>query len=233
VVSLKETNLIDREFFSKIPSLVEYPDLLDIQRKSYQEFLQEYVMPDKREEKGLQAVFLATFPIVDSRENFILDFVEYYLDKPKYTVRECRERGLTYAVPLKAKMRLSIKDLTGETENYTETIEQDVYLGNLPYMTDNGSFIINGAERVIVNQLHRAPGVFFDESIHPNGTKIFSARVIPFRGSWVEFMTDVSDCLHVYIDRKKKFFVSTFLRALGYANDKSMLELFELIDEVD
>ncbi len=230
---MKETNLIDREFFSKIPSLVEYPDLLDIQRQSFQEFLQEFVMPDKREEKGLQAVFLATFPIVDSRENFILDFVEYYLDKPKYTVRECRERGLTYAVPLKAKMRLSIKDLTGETENYTETIEQDVYLGNLPYMTDNGSFIINGAERVIVNQLHRAPGVFFDESIHPNGTKIFSARVIPFRGSWVEFMTDVSDCLHVYIDRKKKFFVSTFLRALGYATDKSMLELFDLIDEVD
>jgi DNA-directed RNA polymerase subunit beta len=233
VVSLKETNLIDREFFSKIPSLVEYPDLLDIQRRSFQEFLQEFVSPDKREEKGLQAVFLATFPIVDSRENFILDFVEYYLDKPKYTVRECRERGLTYAVPLKAKMRLSIKDLTGETENYTETIEQDVYLGNLPYMTDHGSFIINGAERVIVNQLHRAPGVFFDESIHPNGTKIFSARVIPFRGSWVEFMTDVNDSLHVYIDRKKKFFVSTFLRALGFAQDKSILELFDLIDEVD
>jgi DNA-directed RNA polymerase subunit beta len=233
VVSLKETNLIDREFFSKIPSLVEYPDLLDIQRRSFQEFLQEFVSPDKREEKGLQAVFLATFPIVDSRENFILDFVEYYLDKPKYTVRECRERGLTYAVPLKAKMRLSIKDLTGETENYTETIEQDVYLGNLPYMTNHGSFIINGAERVIVNQLHRAPGVFFDESIHPNGTKIFSARVIPFRGSWVEFMTDVNDSLHVYIDRKKKFFVSTFLRALGFAQDKSILELFDLIDEVD
>jgi DNA-directed RNA polymerase subunit beta len=233
VVSLKETNLIDREFFSKIPSLVEYPDLLDIQRRSFQEFLQEFVSPDKREEKGLQAVFLATFPIVDSRENFILDFVEYYLDKPKYTVRECRERGLTYAVPLKAKMRLSIKDLTGETENYTETIEQDVYLGNLPYMTEHGSFIINGAERVIVNQLHRAPGVFFDESIHPNGTKIFSARVIPFRGSWVEFMTDVNDSLHVYIDRKKKFFVSTFLRALGFAQDKSILELFDLIDEVD
>ena len=230
---MKETNLIDREFFSKIPSLVEYPDLLDIQRRSFQEFLQEFVSPDKREEKGLQAVFLATFPIVDSRENFILDFVEYYLDKPKYTVRECRERGLTYAVPLKAKMRLSIKDLTGETENYTETIEQDVYLGNLPYMTEHGSFIINGAERVIVNQLHRAPGVFFDESIHPNGTKIFSARVIPFRGSWVEFMTDVNDSLHVYIDRKKKFFVSTFLRALGFAQDKSILELFDLIDEVD
>ncbi len=230
---MKETKSIEREFFSKIPTVVEYPDLLDIQRKSFQEFLQEDVQPDKREEKGLQAVFLATFPIVDSRENFILDFVEYYLDKPKYNVRECRERGLTYAVPFKAKMRLSIKDLTGETENYTETIEQDVYLGNLPYMTARGTFIINGAERVIVNQLHRAPGVFFDESIHPNGTKIFSARVIPFRGSWVEFMTDVNDCLHVYIDRKKKFFVTTFLRSLGFAGDKEVLDLFGLIDEID
>ncbi len=230
---MKEIKAIEREYFSKIPTIAEYPDLLDIQRQSFQDFLQESVAPDKREEKGLQAVFLATFPIVDSRENFILDFVEYYIDKPKYTVRECRERGLSYAVPLKAKLRLSIKDLTGETENYTETIEQDVYLGNLPYMTERGTFIINGAERVIVNQLHRAPGVFFDESIHPNGTKIFSARVIPFRGSWVEFMTDVNDILHVYIDRKKKFFVTTFLRSLGFATDKGILELFDLVEEVD
>ena len=229
---MKETKLIDREFFSKIPTIAKYPDLLDIQRKSFQEFLQETISSDKRQDQGLQAVFQATFPIVDSRENFILDFVEYYTDKPKYTVRECRERGLSYAAPLKAKLRLSIKDLTGETENYTETIEQDVYLGNLPYMTDRGTFIINGAERVIVNQLHRAPGVFFDESIHPNGTKIFSARVIPFRGSWVEFMTDVNDVLHVYIDRKKKFFVTTFLRSLGFAENKDILELFNLIDEV-
>jgi len=230
---LKESTLIQRESFSKIPTQVEYPDLLDIQRESFREFLQEDVPPDKREDKGLQAVFLATFPIVDSRENFILDFVEYYLDKPKYSVRECRERGLTYAVPLKAKMRLSIKDITGETDNYTETIEQVVYLGNLPYMTRRGTFIINGAERVIVNQLHRAPGVFFDENLHPNGTKIYSARVIPFRGSWIEFMTDVNDSLQVYIDRKKKFFVTTFLRALGYASDKEILELFDLIEDVD
>lgn len=230
---MKDIKLVERQYFNKIPTIVDYPDLLDIQRKSFQEFLQESVPPDKREEKGLQAVFHATFPIVDSRENFILDFVEYYLDKPKYTVRECRERGLSYAVPLKAKLRLSIKDLTGETENYTETIEQDVYLGNLPYMTERGTFIINGAERVIVNQLHRAPGVFFDESIHPNGTKIFSARVIPFRGSWVEFMTDVNDVLHVYIDRKKKFYVTTFLRALGYAKDRDILSLFNLIEEVE
>lgn len=230
---MKDIKLVERQYFNKISTIVDYPDLLDIQRKSFQEFLQESVPPDKREEKGLQAVFHTTFPIVDSRENFILDFVEYYLDKPKYTVRECRERGLSYAVPLKAKLRLSIKDLTGETENYTETIEQDVYLGNLPYMTERGTFIINGAERVIVNQLHRAPGVFFDENIHPNGTKIYSARVIPFRGSWVEFMTDVNDVLHVYIDRKKKFYVTTFLRALGYAKDRDILSLFSLIEEVE
>ncbi len=233
MISLKESTLIHRESFSKIPTQVEYPDLLDIQRESFREFLQEDVPPDKREVKGLQAVFLATFPIVDSRENFILDFVEYYVDKPKHSVRECRERGLTYAVPLKAKMRLSIKDITGETDNYTETIEQVVYLGNLPYMTRRGTFIINGAERVIVNQLHRAPGVFFDENLHPNGTKIYSARVIPFRGSWIEFMTDVNDSLQVYIDRKKKFFVTTFLRALGFKSDREILELFDLIEEVD
>ncbi len=230
---MKTGVMIQRESFSKIPTDVEYPDLLDIQRQSFREFLQEDVPPDQREEKGLQAVFLSIFPIVDSRENFILDFVEYYIDKPKYSVRECRERGLTYAVPLKAKLRLSIKDTTGETDNYTEMIEQDVYLGNLPYMTSRGTFIINGAERVIVNQLHRAPGVFFDESIHPNGTKIFSARVIPFRGSWVEFMTDVNDILHVYIDRKRKFYVTTFLRALGFATDKQILEIFNLIEEID
>ena len=228
-----DNSLIKRKSFSKIPTIIEYPNLLDIQLKSFAEFLQEGKAPGEREDKGLQAVFLNIFPIVDSRENFILDFVEYYIDKPKYTVQECRERGLTYAVPLKAKLRLSIKDPTGETDEYTETIEQDVYLGNIPYMTERGTFVINGAERVIVNQLHRAPGVFFDESIHPNGTKIFSARIIPFRGSWVEFMTDVSDNLHVYIDRKKKFYVTTFLRALGFKTDKEVLELFDLIDEVE
>ncbi|NOX36107.1 MAG: DNA-directed RNA polymerase subunit beta [Calditrichaeota bacterium] len=228
-----DNSLIKRKSFSKIPTIIEYPNLLDIQLKSFAEFLQEDKAPGEREDKGLQAVFLNIFPIVDSRENFILDFVEYYIDKPKYSVQECRERGLTYAVPLKAKLRLSIKDPTGETDEYTETIEQDVYLGNIPYMTERGTFVINGAERVIVNQLHRAPGVFFDESIHPNGTKIFSARIIPFRGSWVEFMTDVNDNLHVYIDRKKKFYVTTFLRALGFKTDKEILELFDLIDEVE
>ncbi len=228
-----DNSLIKRKSFSKIPTIIEYPNLLDIQLKSFAEFLQEDKAPAEREDKGLQAVFLNIFPIVDSRENFILDFVEYYIDKPKYSVQECRERGLTYAVPLKAKLRLSIKDPTGETDEYTETIEQDVYLGNIPYMTERGTFVINGAERVIVNQLHRAPGVFFDESIHPNGTKIFSARIIPFRGSWVEFMTDVNDNLHVYIDRKKKFYVTTFLRALGFKTDQEILQLFDLVDEVE
>ncbi len=230
---MKTQSLIKRHSFSKIPTIVEYPDLLAIQKESFAEFIQEDKAPGEREDRGLQAVFLSIFPVVDSRENFILDFVEYYLDKPKYSVQECRERGLTYAVPLKAKLRLSIKDPTGETDEYTETIEQDVYLGNIPYMTERGTFVINGAERVIVNQLHRAPGVFFDESIHPNGSKIYSARIIPFRGSWVEFMTDVNDNLHVYIDRKKKFYVTTFLRALGFKTDKEILELFDLIDEVN
>ncbi len=230
---MKNGSLIKRHSFSKIPSIAEYPNLLEVQTRSFKEFLQEDKAPDAREEKGLQEVFLNIFPVVDSRENFILDFVEYYIDKPKYSVKECRERGLTYATPLKAKLRLSIKDPNGETDDYTDTIEQDVYLGNVPFMTDRGTFIINGAERVIVNQLHRAPGVFFDESIHPNGTKIFSARIIPFRGSWVEFMTDVNDCLHVYIDRKKKFYVTSFLRALGFKSDEELLGLFDLTEEVD
>ncbi|RMI20790.1 MAG: DNA-directed RNA polymerase subunit beta, partial [Calditrichaeota bacterium] len=225
--------MIERHSFSKIPTIVEYPDLLDVQRRSFKEFLQEDLPPSQRKEVGLQAVFTGVFPIVDTRENFILDFVEYYVDKPKYSVKECRERGLTYSVPLKAKLRLSIKDPTGDTDEYTDIIEQDVYLGNMPYMTERGTFIINGAERVIVNQLHRAPGVFFDESIHPNGTKIFSARIIPFRGSWVEFMTDVNDCLHVYIDRKKKFYVTTFLRALGFKTNEDILRVFGLLEEVD
>lgn len=230
---MKLESLLTRHSFSKIPTIVEYPDLLDVQRRSFVEFLQEDTLPDQRTDSGLQSVFLGIFPIVDTRENFILDFVEYYLDKPKYSVKECRERGLTYAVPLKAKLRLSIKDPSGDTDDYTDIIEQDVYLGNMPYMTMRGTFIINGAERVIVNQLHRAPGVFFDESIHPNGSKIFSARIIPFRGSWVEFITDVNDCLHVYIDRKKKFYVTSFLRALGFTDNSELLGLFNLTEEVN
>ncbi|GAB4174493.1 MAG: DNA-directed RNA polymerase subunit beta [Calditrichia bacterium] len=230
---MKNNKYLQRHNFSKIPTIVEYPSLLEIQTKSFKDFLQEDVAPEERKDQGLQSVFLSMFPIVDNRENFILDFVGYSIDKPKYSIEECKERGLTYSVPLKAKLRLSIKDPSGETEEYTETIEQDVFLGNLPYMTSRGSFIINGAERVIVNQLHRSPGVFFDESRHPNGTIIYEARVIPFRGSWLEFMTDINNHLFVYIDRKKKFYVTTFLKALGFDSDRKILESFDLIEDIE
>ncbi len=219
-----------RHSFGTINEVVEYPDLLNVQIESYEHFLQEKITPAKRKNRGLQQVFLQNFPITDTRENFLLEFVEYYVEKAKYTVRECQERGLTYAVPLKAKLRLSQKAENGE--GYTDTIEDVVYLGNLPYMTDRGTFIINGAERVIVSQLHRSPGVFFSESTHPNGTPIYSARIIPFRGSWVEFATDINNVMYAYIDRKKKFPVTTLLRALGYSSDDEIMELFDLVEEV-
>ncbi len=219
-----------RHSFGTINEVVEYPDLLNVQMESFEHFLQEKITPVKRKNRGLQQVFLQNFPITDSRENFLLEFVEYYVEKAKYTVRECQERGLTYAVPLKAKLRLSQKAENGE--GYSDTIEDTVYLGNLPYMTDRGTFIINGAERVIVSQLHRSPGVFFSESQHPNGTPIYSARIIPFRGSWVEFATDINNVMYAYIDRKKKFPVTTLLRALGYSSDDEIMELFDLVEEV-
>ncbi|HYQ86448.1 MAG TPA: DNA-directed RNA polymerase subunit beta [Bacteroidota bacterium] len=217
--------------FAKIPAIVDYPDLLNVQLESWDHFLQASVSPDKRVNKGLQQIFKMNFPITDARENYILEFVEYYVEKPKYSVIECQERGLTFAVPLKAKLRLSSKSEDGKS--YVDTIEQEVYLGNLPVMTHRGTYIINGAERVVVNQLHRSPGVFFDESIHPNGLSIYSARIIPFRGSWVEFTTDISNVMYVYIDRKKKFPVTTLLRALGYSSDDEILQLFNLVEEVD
>ncbi len=219
--------------YSKIPQILEYPNLMDVQVKFFEDFIQEEVMPSERQPEGLQTVFENVFPITDSRGNYELQFVEYYLDKPKYNVRECQERGVTYAVPLKAKMRLAIKDVTGETENFTEFIEQDVYLGNMPYMTSRGTFIINGAERVVVSQLHRSPGVFFSQTEHPNGTPLYSARIIPFRGSWVEFTTDVNDMMYVYIDRKKKFPVTMLLRAIGYSTNEDIINLFNLSEEVE
>ena len=219
-----------RVSFAKIPTVVEYPDLLNVQMESFEHFLQEHIPPHKRKNKGLQQVFMMNFPISDTRENYLLEFMEYYVEKPKYSMRECQERGLTYAVPLKAKLRLSSKAENGK--DFSDTIEEVVYLGNLPYMTDRGTFIINGAERVIVSQLHRSPGVFFGESVHPNGTPIFSARIIPFRGSWVEFTTDINNVMYAYIDRKKKFPVTTLLRALGYSSDDEILELFGLVEEV-
>ena len=226
-----KNKIIERVSFAKNPSVTEMPDLLEIQIDSYKEFLQQEVQSEKRTNTGLQAVFLSSFPVEDAKELFKLEFIKYFIERPKYDVRECQERGVSHSVPLKATLRLSSKK--SSDDKHPEIIEQDVYLGNLPYITEKGTFIINGAERVVVSQLHRSPGVFFDESIHPNGTKMFSARVIPFRGSWIEFTTDVNDVMYVFIDRKKKFPVTTFLRALGYSSDRDMLKLFGVIDEVE
>ncbi len=230
---MEKTKRTKRISYSRIPQIIDYPNLMDIQVKFFHEFLQEEVSPSERKTEGLQSVFESVFPVTDSRGNYELQFVEYYLDKPKYSVRECQERGVTYAVPLKAKMRLAIKDVTGETENFTEFIEQDVYLGNMPYMTYRGTFIINGAERVVVSQLHRSPGVFFSQTEHPNGTPLYSARIIPFRGSWVEFTTDVNDMMYVYIDRKKKFPVTMLLRAIGYSSNEDIINLFNLAETIE
>ncbi len=229
---MRKKTLIERHNFMRIPPVMEYPNLLEIQTRAFEAFMQVKVSPDQRKNEGLQAVFTNVFPISDSAGNFELQFVEYYLDKPKYDVTECQQLGVSYSLPVKAKMRLAIKDATGETDNFTEFIEQDVYLGNMPYMTDRGTFIINGAERVIVSQLHRSPGVFFSETRHPNGTPLFSARIIPFRGSWVEFTTDVNDIMYVYIDRKKKFPVTMLLRAIGFSNNEDIVDLFDLGSEV-
>ncbi len=223
---------IKRLSFSKISSAVEIPDLLDIQIKSFKEFLQDDVPPEKREDKGLQSVIHSLFPVTDSRENYLLEFVDYQVDSPKYSMDECRERGMTYAVPLKAKLRLSVRDPYSDKLNYVDTMEQIVYLGNFPYMTERGTFIINGAERIIVNQLHRSPGVFFDEKEFPNGTRTFSARIIPFRGSWLEFTTDVNDVLYVYVDQGRKFPVTILLRALGCSTDEEVLRLFNMVEEI-
>ena len=207
----------------------DYPDFLDIQLQSFKDFFQLDTPAEKRRADGLFKVFAENFPISDSRENFTLEFIDYAVDPPKYSVEECIDRGLTYSVPLKAKLRLLCHD---EDNEDFETIEQEVFLGNLPYMTEKGSFVINGAERVIVSQLHRSPGVFFAQSKHTNGTKLYSARIIPFKGSWIEFATDINNVMYAYIDRKKKFPVTTLLRAIGYGSDKDILDLFGLSEEV-
>jgi len=216
--------------FSAISSAIKMPDLLNIQVDSFEDFLQLRIPASQRENKGLQAVFNANFPIHDNKEFYRLDFVEYYVEKPRFSIAECEERGLSYSAPLKAKLRLSTKD--DETGEYVNSVEQEVYLGNLPFMTERGTFIINGAERVVVTQLHRSPGVAFAQTFHPNGTPIYSARIIPFRGSWVEFATDINNVMYVYIDRRKKFPSTTLLRALGYETVDSILRLFDLIEEV-
>jgi len=220
----------NRISFGKIPSVIEPPDLLDIQTAAFEEFVQLKTPPNKRENKGLQTVFTNNFPIFDNKENYRLDFIEYYIEKPRFSVQECLERGLTYAAPLKGKLRLSTKD--PETQEFVNSVEQEVYLGNLPYMTVKGTFVINGAERVVVSQLHRSPGVAFSQTVHPNGTPIYSARIIPLRGSWVEFATDINYVMFVYIDRRKKFPATTLLRALNFATDEEILNLFDLVEEV-
>jgi DNA-directed RNA polymerase subunit beta len=216
--------------FGKIKQDFEFPNLLDIQVKSFKDFFQLETTPDKRGFEGLYRVFQENFPITDARNIFLLEFLDYYIDPPRYAIEECIDRGLTYSVPLKAKLRLSCND---EEHIDFQTIVQDVFLGNIPYMTEKGTFIINGAERVVVTQLHRSPGVFFGMSYHPNGTKIFSARVIPFKGAWMEFATDINNVMYAYIDRKKKFPVTTLLRAIGFDSDKDILSLFGLADEID
>jgi len=219
----------ERVNFATSKKVIDYPDFLDVQLQSFMEFFQLETTSDNRHQEGLFKVFSENFPISDSRNIFVLEFLDYFIDPPRYDIQECIERGLTYSVPLKAKLRLSCND--EEHEDF-ETIVQDVYLGTIPYMTPKGTFVINGAERVIVSQLHRSPGVFFGQSRHTNGTKLYSARVIPFKGSWIEFATDVNNVMYAYIDRKKKFPVTTLLRAIGYDSDKDILELFELADEV-
>src|SRR5690554_1438072 len=215
--------------FSKVQQSFAYPDLLDIQIQSFKDFFQLDTTPDNRANEGLYNVFQDNFPTTDTRNIFLLEFLDYFVDPPRYSEEECIERGLTYSVPLKAKLRLSCND---EEHIDFQTIVQDVFLGNIPYMTDKGTFIVNGAERVIVSQLHRSPGVFFGLSYHPNGTKIFTARVIPFKGAWMEFATDINNVMYAYIDRKKKFPVTTLLRSIGFETDKDILELFGIADEV-
>jgi DNA-directed RNA polymerase subunit beta len=225
----QKKNSAERTNFGKIHDVADTPDLLGIQLESFRDFFQLETTPDKRNNEGLFRVFKENFPITDTRNIFVLEFLDYFIDPPRYTIDECMERGLTYSVPLKAKLKLSCND---EEHVDFETIVQDVFLGNIPYMTPRGTFVINGAERVVVSQLHRSPGVFFGQSVHPNGTKIYSARVIPFKGAWMEFATDINNVMYAYIDRKKKFPVTTLLRAIGYETDKDILELFGMADEV-
>ena len=228
--TMEKIPFTDRLTFGRTQHVIDYPDFLDIQLASFEEFVQLDVAPNDRKSQGLQRIFDENFPITDTRETHILEFMYYTVDTPKYNIQECQERGLTYAIPLKAKLRLSSVDDSDETN---ETIEQEVFLGDLPWMTERGTFIINGAERVIVSQLHRSPGVFFGQSVHPNGTQLYSARVIPFKGSWIEFTTDIRDVLWAYIDRKKKIPATTMLRALGFSTDADLLNMFGLSEELE
>ena len=222
-------NTTERINFATSQMIKEYPDFLDIQVKSFQDFFQLQTKAEERGEEGLYKTFMDNFPITDTRNQFVLEFLDYFVDPPRYSIQECIERGLTHSVPLKARLKLYCTD--PEHEDF-ETIVQDVYLGTIPYMTNSGTFVINGAERVVVSQLHRSPGVFFGQSFHANGTKLYSARVIPFKGSWIEFATDINQVMYAYIDRKKKLPVTTLFRAIGFERDKDILEIFDLAEEV-
>ena len=226
---MSNTTQQQRISFSTIRNRVPYPDLLEVQLKSFRDFFQMDTTAENRKNEGLYKVFQENFPITDTRNNFVLEFLDYYIDPPRYTIDECLERGLTYSVPLKAKLKLYCTD--DEHEDFGVVV-QDVYFGTIPYMTERGTFVINGAERVIVSQLHRSPGVFFGQSVHTNGTKLYSARIIPFKGSWIEFATDINNVMYAYIDRKKKLPVTTLLRAIGYETDQQVLDIFDLADEV-
>ena len=224
------SNIVNQRVnFASVKNPMPYPDFLEVQLKSFKDFLQLDTPPELRRNDGLFKVFSENFPIADTRNNFVLEFLDYYIDPPRYTIEECLERGLTYSVPLKAKLKLYCTD--PEHEDF-DTVIQDVFLGPIPYMTPNGTFVINGAERVVVSQLHRSPGVFFGSSIHANGTQLYSARIIPFKGSWIEFATDINNVMYAYIDRKKKLPVTTLLRAIGFENDKDILEIFKLAEEI-
>ena len=226
---MSSSNKDQRINFASIKNQFDYPDFLEVQLKSFHDFFQMDTSPEKRKTEGLYKVFMENFPIADTRNNFILEFLDYYVDPPRYSIEECIERGLTYSIPLKAKLKLYCTD--PDHEDF-DTVIQDVYLGPIPYMTPKGTFVINGAERVIVSQLHRSPGVFFGQSMHANGTKLYSARIIPFRGSWIEFATDINNVMYAYIDRKKKLPVTTLLRAIGFESDKDILEIFNLAEEI-
>ena len=225
-MSLKTDN--QRINFASIKDPMPCPDFLEVQLKSFEDFLQLDTPPEKRVNDGLYKVFAENFPITDTRNNFVLEFLDYYIDPPRYSISECLERGLTYSVPLKAKLKLYCTD--PDHEDF-DTVIQDVFLGPIPYMTKQGTFIINGAERVVVSQLHRSPGVFFGQSVHANGTPLYSARIIPFKGSWIEFATDINNIMYAYIDRKKKLPVTTLLRAIGFESDKDILEIFDLAED--
>jgi len=220
--------MVERLNYGKIADATEMPNLLDVQLRSYNNFLQPHVPPDKRELQGLHRIFTDIFPVTDVHENYSLEYVSYHLGPPRYTIDECRARNMSHASPLRVTMRLIKRQGEGDKKEVKDIMEQDVYMGELPLITEWGTFIIHGSERVIVSQLHRSPGVFFDETFHPNGKKLYSARIIPYRGSWVEFGMDINDIMYVYIDSRRKMPVTMLIRALGYSSDEEIVDCFTL-----